>query len=251
MIRPYGDHLDDGLVRIEFTLPCSNSNAAIAHAEQMHMLDPEVIHKQALTGEHTHYTLSGVSTIAIDPQTIEPELDPQWMDEGAIETLAASLGRPIRVVAATTGTDTHSVGLDAIVSAKGWNGRQGLSAYRCFDTTNLGRQVANADLIARAQELDADAILVSQTVTQQDLHIANLSQFAALAGPTHRILIVGGAQMTHRKAVMLGFDAGFGKGTSPHQVATVLVRLMCERRIDLVHEQAERAFATNGLEAAA
>jgi beta-lysine 5,6-aminomutase beta subunit len=85
------------------------------------------------------------------------------------------VGREVVVVGAATGTDTHSVGIDAMLNVKGFNGHQGLEAYRGFRVYNLGSQVPNAVLIARAIEVKADAILVSQTVSQQKPHIHNLT----------------------------------------------------------------------------
>src|SRR5437879_13771909 len=86
------------------------------------------------------------------------------------------IARPIVVVGAATGTDTHSVGIDAMLNLKGFHGHHGLEGYKAFRTYNLGSQVPNSVLVARAIDLGADAILVSQTVTQQNLHISTLTE---------------------------------------------------------------------------
>ena len=39
----------------------------------------------------------------------------------------------------------------------------------------MGSQVTNEEFIAKAIELKADALLVSQTVTQKDIHIKNMT----------------------------------------------------------------------------
>lgn len=230
----------------------------MAHAEKHGYVEPRVIFKERLTGEHTHYRLFAVSPLSIDLKDLPAEPDPQWMDKDVIEDLAGSFGRPLVIVAASTGTDTHTMGIDAICNLKGWNGEQGLEAYKCFEVHNLGSQVQNADLVAAAERLEADAVLVSATVTQQDLHVFNLRQLARMVADrgahegVQALCIVGGADpKVQQEARALGFDAGFGKGTYPNHVATTIVRMMCERRVDLMHETADRAFAHGGLKAVA
>jgi beta-lysine 5,6-aminomutase beta subunit len=82
--------------------------------------------------------------------------------------------------------------------------------------------------------VDADAILVSQVVTQKDVHIRNLTNFIELLeaeGLRDRfIAIAGGPRIGHRLAIELGFDAGFGRGTYPEHVATFIVNRMTGRR---------------------
>lgn len=77
------------------------------------------------------------------------------------------IGRPLVVIGASTGTDAHTVGIDAIMNMKGYAGHYGLERYEMFEAYNLGSQVSNEDFIAKAIELNADVLLVSQTVTQK------------------------------------------------------------------------------------
>ena len=103
------------------------------------------------------------------------------MTEEEVEAYAQEhVRRPIVVVGASTGTDTHSVGIDAMLNLKGFHGHKGLEGYRAFEAHNLGSQVPNGALVAKAIELEADAILVSQTVTQQNLHIHNLTELVEI-----------------------------------------------------------------------
>ena len=131
------------------------------------------------------------------------------------------------------GSDTHSVGIDAMLDLKGFHGNRGLEGYRAFEAHNLGSQVANSTLVARAIELGADAILVSQTVTQQDLHIRNLTELVEMVEAEGRrgrtILACGGSRVSNEFAKELGFDAGFSRGTYPHHLATFLVREIAAR----------------------
>ncbi|HST34369.1 MAG TPA: cobalamin-dependent protein, partial [Solirubrobacteraceae bacterium] len=97
----------------------------------------------------------------------------------------------------------------------------------------LGSQVPNSVLVSRAIDLDADAILVSQTVTQQNLHIANLTELVEIVEAEGRrkqiILTCGGPRVSNELAKELGFDAGFSKGTYPHHVASFIVRELAAR----------------------
>ena len=97
-----------------------------------------------------------------------------------IEYIKENIGRKLIVVGASTGTDAHTVGIDAIMNMKGYAGHYGLERYDMFDAYNLGSQVPNEELLAKAMELKADAILVSQTVTQKDVHIQNLTNLIEL-----------------------------------------------------------------------
>jgi beta-lysine 5,6-aminomutase beta subunit len=98
-------------------------------------------------------------------------MDMQQIDE----FVKQHIGRKIVVVGASTGTDAHTVGIDAIMNMKGLAGHYGLERYEMFEAHNMGSQVSNEELIARAVEVGADAILVSQTVTQKDVHVHSLS----------------------------------------------------------------------------
>ena len=80
---------------------------------------------------------------------------------------------------ACIGTDAHTVGIDAILNVKGHAGEKGLEYYREIRVVNLGAQVAVADLVARAAAEHADAVLVSQVVTQRDAHLSNTREMSA------------------------------------------------------------------------
>ncbi len=238
-VKPYADHLGDGIVQLSFTLPVPYGLAARRAAQElaskMGLEHPEVVHYQGLTDGYTYFTMFGQCTHTVDYSTLSGEgLDLQYMSEDQIEAFAHErIGRPIVVVGAATGTDTHSVGIDAMLNLKGFHGHHGLEAYRAFETHNLGSQVPNGVLLSRAIELHADAILVSQTVTQQNLHISNLTELVEMVeaeGARKKLILTcGGARVTGDLAKELGFDAGFSKGTYPHHVASFIVRELAAR----------------------
>ncbi len=177
-VKPYADHLGDGIVQLSFTLPVPYGLAARKAAQElaakMGFEHPEVVHYQSLTDGYTYFVMFGECTHTVDYASLSDEgFDIEYMSEEEIEAFAGEhIGRPIVIVGAATGTDTHSVGIDAMLNLKGFHGHHGLEGYKAFQTHNLGSQVPNSVLVARAIDLDADAILVSQTVTQQNLHIA-------------------------------------------------------------------------------
>jgi beta-lysine 5,6-aminomutase beta subunit len=109
---------------------------------------------------------------------------------------------------------------------KGFAGDYGLERYPSFEAHNLGAQVDNAELVRRAKERGADAILISQVVTQRDVHKENARLFIdackaqAIYGKV--ITLLGGPRIDHKLALELGFDAGFGAGTKPSDVANYI-----------------------------
>jgi beta-lysine 5,6-aminomutase beta subunit len=224
------------MVQVSFTLPVAYSRSArlvaLEIARTMGLSRAEVVHSQQVTEGYTYLILYGSFEGRIDLDAVaQDELDVEFMDHDEIEAFAAGqIGRPIVVVGASTGSDTHSVGIDAMLNLKGYDGHHGLEAYDAFATHNLGSQVSNSKVLAEAIEVRADAIVVSQTVTQQDLHIHNLTELVEMVeaeGLRERTLMVcGGPRISDELAKELGYDAGFSKGTLPNHLATFLVRRM-------------------------
>jgi len=124
--------------------------------------------------------------------------------------------------------DAHTVGIDAILNVKGHAGEKGLESYREMRVVNLGSQVAVADLVTRARGENADAVLVSQVVTQRDAHVLAAKQIAEAFGDGGRrpLLVVGGPRFDPAMATGLGVDRVFGRGTTPREVASYLVHAL-------------------------
>jgi beta-lysine 5,6-aminomutase beta subunit len=148
--------------------------------------------------------------------------------------MAENLTRPLVVLGAAIGSDAHTVGIDAIMNMKGYAGDYGLERYPMFKAHNLRSQISTEHLLEKAAELKADAVLISQVVTQRDAHIKNMKDFIAAAKADKRIakeviFIVGGPRIEHGLALKHGFDAGFGHGTKPSHVASFIVREYMKR----------------------
>ncbi|TXD31792.1 hypothetical protein FRC96_20175 [Lujinxingia vulgaris] len=238
-VRPYGDTLDDGQVQTSFTLPvpCGEEarEAARMVARKMGLEDPQVYHMQDLGEGYTYFLVYGRFTEAIDFTQIQvAKVESERMDFYAINAfIEAQIGRKITVLGACTGTDAHSVGIDAIMNMKGYNGDYGLERYPMINAYNLGMQVRNEDLIAHAVEKQADALLVSQVVTQKDVHIKNLAELIDMLeaeGLRQKMVVVcGGPRISHELALELGYDAGFGPGTTAPDVASYFVQEIVAR----------------------
>ena len=233
-VKPYGDTINDGKVQLSFTLPVPKGaeaeEAAKMLLKEMGFQNPMVVFSKELAEGFTFFNCYGSCTHTVDYSNIYvPKVESTTMTmEETDEYIRTHIGRPLRVLGASTGTDAHTVGIDAIMNMKGFAGHYGLERYDMLEARNLGSQVPNEEFLAVAIENNADALLISQTVTQKDVHIKNLTEFIELAeaeGVRDRmILCCGGPRITHELAKELGFDAGFGANTYADDVASFLAQ---------------------------
>ena len=238
-IKPYGDTMNDGKVQLSFTLPVSCGAEAIEAAKQllkrMGLENPAVVYYKELTPGFTFFNCYGSCTHTVNYTSIYvPKVESNVMSMPDTDTyIREHFGRKIVVVGASTGTDAHTVGIDAIMNMKGYAGHYGLERYDMIEAYNLGSQVPNEELIAKGLELHADALIISQTVTQKDVHIKNLTNFIELMEAENlrdkMICVCGGARVTHELAQELGFDAGFGMNTYADDVASFIVQEMVKK----------------------
>ena len=242
LLRPYGDTTGDGMVQVSFTLPMPHSKVAEGAAAQLAQkmgLDPAlVVHAKAMGADFTFFVVYGRVHHLVDPSAVEvverdfPLLSPKEVNAAVKQALR----RRLVVVGGCIGTDAHTVGIDAILNIKGFAGEKGLEYYRELKVVNLGAQVSVPDLVARAVAEKADAVLVSQVVTQRDAHLLNTREMSAAfreAFPASRrpLLVVGGPRFDETMAAELGVDRVFSRGTTPGEVASFLVhRLVTDRR---------------------
>lgn len=239
LIRAYGDRRDDGIIQLSFTLPVPTSEkakeAAQLYCKKLGLTDVKVAAAERAADAYTFFIVYARSPVIIDYAEIDtPEIVIKKLGFYELnDFIEQKIARKVVVLGACTGTDTHTVGIDAIINMKGFAGDYGLERYPWFDAYNLGSQVPNAELIRRAREKKADAILVSQVVTQRDVHKENSRQFieeAKKAGVLGKMtLLLGGPRVDHKLALELGFDAGFGPGTKPSDVANFVVHQVLQR----------------------
>ena len=239
-IKPYGDTMNDGKVQLSFTLPIEHNEKSIEAAKElavkMGLKDPEVTYHTAVDKGFTYFVVYGKSIHTIDYTKIKVEtVEVDIMSIKQINTfIKEKIGRKVVILGASTGTDAHTVGIDAIINYKGFAGHYGLEQYEMIEAFNLGSQVTNEEFVKKAIELKADVLLVSQTVTQKDIHVKNLTQLVDLLEAEgirdQVILICGGARINNELAKELGFDAGFGPGTYAEIVASFFIREIVNRR---------------------
>ena len=237
IVRPYGDTTGDAMVQLSFTLPLPHDKraegAALQLAAKMGMEPALLVHAKAMGPDFTFFVVYGSVTHLVDVsavQVVEREY-PLLSAKEVNAAIKARLRRRLVVVGACVGTDAHTVGIDAILNIKGFAGEKGLEYYREMSVVNLGAQVLVPDLVERSRAERADAVLVSQVVTQRDAHLHNTAQMAAAfreAYPAGQrpLLVVGGPRFDEGAAERLGVDRVFGRGTTPGEVASYLVHAL-------------------------
>ena len=231
-LRAYGDRRGDGMVQLSFVLEMDPSvrarEAAKRFAEAHGLKEPLVATMERCAEGFSYFVVYGHSVHSVDASVIDvPEVSSEPLSREQIEERIKKRGKKIVVVGACTGSDAHTVGIDAILNYKGYAGDKGLESFKGFDAHNLGAQVENDELLARVKALSAEAILVSQVITQRNCHKENAHAFVEMLqkeGIRDRyVLLLGGPRIDHALALELGFDAGFGPGTKPGDVASFLV----------------------------
>lgn len=232
-LKPYGDIMDDGVVQVSFTLPVEVSpearEAAIQLCQKMGF-DPVKVATMEQVGEgFSFFVVYGNLKHSVDftaIKVVKVDSKKRYRDE-IDEIIQKHIGRKLVIIGACTGFDAHTVGIDAIINMKGFAGDYGLERYQWIDAKNLGAQVQNEDLLRLAQKHNADAVLVSKVVTQHNIHLRDMkdlmSKAAKMGLKDKLIFVAGGPRVTHPMALECGFDAGFGVGTKPSDVASYVV----------------------------
>jgi beta-lysine 5,6-aminomutase beta subunit len=241
LVRPYGDTTGDGMVQLSFTLPIPHDRVAEGAAAQLAKkmgIDPAmVVHAKPMGPDFTFFVVYGQVNHLVDVDAVQvverdfPLLSPKEVNLAIRE----GLRRRLTVVGGCIGTDAHTVGIDAILNIKGFAGEKGLEYYRELRVINLGAQISVPQLVASAKEHAADAILVSQVVTQRDAHLLNTKEMSAAFREAYSdaerpLLIVGGPRFDETMAAELGVDRVFARGTTPGEVASYLVHALVTQR---------------------
>jgi len=240
-LRPYGDIMDDGTVQLSFTLPVAPSpearEAAQQLVEKMGFGAIKIATMEKAGDGFAFFVVYANTKYSVDFKQIKViKVDAVKRSRDEIdEVIKSKIGRKLVVLGACTGFDAHTVGIDAMMNMKGFAGDYGLERYQWLDARNLGAQVPNEELLQRALEAQADAILVSKVVTQHNIHLKDMKDFIKRASELGLqdkcILVAGGPRVTHPMALECGFDAGFGVGTKPSEVASFIVDEFLRRKV--------------------
>jgi beta-lysine 5,6-aminomutase beta subunit len=237
---PYGDTSNDGALQLSFTLPVAPGAKAKEAARMLVQTwgfeDIKIAHMSTVGVNYSFFVVFVRTQRGIDFNKVNaPEVITEKRDYKKIDQeILTKIKRKIVVVGACTGFDAHTVGLDAILNMKGFDGDIGLERYKGFRAVNMGSQIPADELIDRAIKEKADAILVSKIVTQKDIHVSDLKEVIVKLRKRgldkQFILVAGGPRVTHQMSLELGYDAGFSIGTRPSDVANFILEKMLERQ---------------------
>ncbi|MDQ2663873.1 MAG: cobalamin-dependent protein [Candidatus Eremiobacteraeota bacterium] len=230
--------MNDGKVQMSFTLPITWSEAADEAARQlvsnMGFSDVQIVEGRHMATGFSFFVVYASTSSAVDDSAMAAPTKRHVMTMDEVDAfIRERVGRKIRIAGACIGTDAHTVGIDAILNMKGYKGDYGLERYHEFDVANLGSQVSIENLVGYAKRNDVDALLASQVVTQKGSDIKNFTALVELLeaeGLRDRVVLCcGGPRMTSLLAIELGYDAGFGRGTLPSEVAAFVATAVAAR----------------------
>lgn len=229
LLRPEVERHGDGIVCVTIFVPDRPEiaeAAAVEIARRMGLGKPEVIaHRLIHPAEGSLFEVKGVVDVAVRIDELPKPQRKVLLSDAEIEAWVRP--RKIQIVAATPGSDEHSVGLREIIDLK----HGGIERYG-FHCHYLGTSVPVERTLEVAAETGARAVLISTIITHGDVHRQNmrrLHQGAVQRGLRERlVLVAGGTQVTNEMARECGLDAGFGRGTTGQDVANFLVRRMRE-----------------------
>ena len=238
-LKPYGDTMNDGKVQTSFTLPVKDDErgeeAARQIAKKMGLEEPNVAYHAALDKEFTFYVVYGSCVHSVnyeDIHVITVESDVMSMED-TNDYIREHIGRKVVMVGASTGTDAHTVGIDAIMNRKGFAGHYGLERYEMIEAYNLGSQVPNEEFIKKASgAARRRAAGVPDGDPEGRAHPEPHQPHRAAGGRGLRdkfVVCCGGPRITHELAKELGYDAGFGAGKYADDVASFAVTEMVKR----------------------
>lgn len=210
--------------------------AALSFAEKMGLGKARILSMEAVDAERTRVTLAGLSETSLSLDDVRAvTAESTRYDFDAINRLLMNrFERPIVVLGACVGTESQSIALDTIFNMRGYLGDFGLERYGALRAINI-REVADAQTVARAVvETRADAVLLSRGgVPPEELpgELKRLLQTVRGADGVapHLITMCHGPRITQASAAELGFDAGFGPGTLPNQVAGFITTEIIKR----------------------
>jgi D-ornithine 4,5-aminomutase subunit beta len=230
LLRPEVEKHGDGVVCVTLFVPAAPDiaeAAALEMARHMGLAEPEIMSRRIMhPAEGSVFEIKGLLDLAIEIGQLPMPDKKALLPETEIESWARPR-KPV-VIAATVGEDEHSVGLHEILDIK----HGGIEKYG-FRCRFLGTSVSAEHLLDVAEETGASAVLISTIVTHEHVHEQQMRELDALArkrGLREKlVLIAGGAQVSDELARASGMDAGFGRGTKGHDVASFLVAAMREK----------------------
>lgn len=231
-IVPEVEWKKDGYVSVTLFIPEDPriaEAAALEMGKNMNLTDVEIIHKQVMQdAEGTLVEIKGRVNFKIVRDELKlPEVKEILADDVMRDYVK---NHPVKVVAATAGEDEHSVGLREVIDIK----HGGIEKYG-IEAVYLGTSCPVEKLIDAAIETKADAILMSTIITHNDVHMKNMRKLNDLCiekGVRDKLILAcGGTQVTNEIAVANGMDAGFGRGSKGHHVASFIIETLDRKSV--------------------
>lgn len=238
-IRPSGHARADGFMRLSFTLPMpmGNKTRAVARnlTELMGFKNVILKHLEAIDRSSTLCVIEAQTDVVVDSTAVLPDEPVRISDRDSLSLFVEDrLHRKIVVAGACLGIESDSVVMDTIFTMAGYMGEPGLEAYPCFAARNLRASLDPEALVHKLAQVQADAILICKVGSkasdpQVDLRRFERLLYDAKGVSDHLVKICVSPRMTVQMAEDMGYDAGFGAGTLPSQVAEFISQTVIER----------------------
>lgn len=230
-------------LRLSFSLSLPASQKAEAAArhfvEKLGLKNTEVLSQQALDDSLTHFEVMAQSDdeLEIDgegpSEKKEPALD-NFLEINAF--VRKKFSRKFVILGMCLAKDTEALLLDTIFTMNGYLGDDGLERYPMFQAVNYRAELSPKEFLEVIAKKQADAVVISKVSSQEDPVVELrkfLREFEHAEGiPRHLVKVCLGPRMTDKIAKDIGYDAGFGPGTKPSQVAGYVV---CEAAKRIEH----------------
>ena len=153
--------------------------AALQLAAKMGLDPAMVVHAKGMGPDFTFFIVYGRVSHVVDLSAVTvAEGSSRAAGRRGQPVIRSALGRKLVVVGACIGTDAHTVGIDAILNVKGTGG-EGPGVLPGDPGGEHGVAGRRRGPVARAAAEHADAVLVSQVVTQRDAHLTNTREMVA------------------------------------------------------------------------
>ena len=241
VVRPYGDRRDDGVVQLSFVLPVPAGERAREAAAELARQARAWSRSTWRTWRRPPSATPSSSSTAGPPSgwTGDRSTCPRWSSaaRGFDELNAYALrevGRRIVVLGACTGSDAHAVGHRRHHEHEGVRRRlrpRALPVLRGDEPRRAGGERARSRGSCRSgapTRCSSRRWSPSATCTRRTRGSSSTSSSGS-ASAAGVVALLGGPRIDHRLALELGYDAGFGPGTKPSDVANFIVGAVLRR----------------------
>lgn len=241
-VRAFGEGDGDGGVQLSFTLPVDDNAkgqwAAQMFSEQLGLKKVTVVQMEHLDDGLTSFVVKGQSDVEVDvSKIVEPLYEyPVFSFDEINGMIKSRLKRKIVVLGVCMGSEDQSTAIDTLFNMMGYRGDYGFESYPALEAVNLRSHMRTSDFVSEISTRGADVIVLSRVVGQNEEKAKVLQKILeeiheTPGVPQHLLKIYSGPRMTHEEASEIGFDAGFGPGTLPSQVASFIASELLKKLV--------------------